>query len=81
MNYKKGENLMNNNINEISFKSKECKNNTHSYCSHQWKGFGFQIICNCECHDKKKVLGRYSIYHEIGKESNVIPKLDVLGES
>jgi hypothetical protein len=48
---------MNNNINEISFKSKECKNNTHSYCSHQWKGFGFQIICNCECH-KKLVLGR-----------------------
>ena len=58
MNYKTGENLMNNNINEISFESKECKEKNHSLCSHQWKGFGFQIVCNCECHDKKKVLGR-----------------------
>lgn len=48
---------MKNSINEISFKSKECKNKNHSSCSHQWKGFGFQIICICKCH-KKLVLGR-----------------------
>ena len=49
---------MNNSINKISFKSKECKNSNHSLCSHQWEGFGFVVNCNCECHDKKIVLGR-----------------------
>ena len=48
---------MNNSINEISFKSKECKNKNHFLCGYQWKGFGFQIVCKCECH-KKQVLGR-----------------------
>ena len=57
MNYKKGENLMNNSINEISFKSKECKKENHLLCNHQWKGLGFQVYCNCECH-RKLVLGR-----------------------
>jgi hypothetical protein len=41
----------------IDFISKDCKNKNHFICSHQWEGFGFQIICNCECH-KKLVLGR-----------------------
>jgi len=72
---------MNNSINEISFKSKECKNNNHFSCSHQWEGFRFQIVCSCECHVKEKVLGKFSICHEICKENNVISKLDVLGES
>ena len=48
---------MNNSINEISFKSKECKKETHLLCNHQWKGLGFQVYCNCECH-RKLVLGR-----------------------
>lgn len=68
---------MKNSINEISFKSKECKNKNHSSCSNQWKGLGFQIICNCDCHDKKKVLGRYVINHDISKETTVIAKLEV----
>ena len=80
MNYKKGENLMNNSIIEISFKSKECKNKFHSSCSHQWKGFGFQIVCNCECHDKKKVLRRDALLHDNNKEKNVITELDAIGE-
>ena len=42
----------------LEFCSKHCKNNHHNLCSCQWEGFGFQIVCNCECHDKKKVLGR-----------------------
>jgi hypothetical protein len=42
----------------LEFSSKFCKINNHKQCSGQWEGFGFQIVCNCECHDKKKVLGR-----------------------
>ena len=42
----------------IEFCSNSCKNNCHNLCSRQWEGFGFQIVCNCTCHDKKKVLGR-----------------------
>ena len=49
---------MNNSINEISFKSKECKNKNHPSCSYQWEGFGFVINCNCECHDAElKIIG------------------------
>ena len=46
-----------NSINEIYFKNKECKNRNHFLCNHQWEGFGFQIVCNCECH-RKLVLGK-----------------------
>jgi hypothetical protein len=42
----------------LDFISKECKNEKHSFCKYQWEGLGFQIICNCECHDKKIVLGK-----------------------
>jgi hypothetical protein len=41
----------------LDFISKECKNKNHFLCKYQWEGFGFQIVCNCECH-KKQVLGR-----------------------
>jgi hypothetical protein len=41
----------------LDFLGKDCKNNCHNLCARQWKGLGFQIICNCECH-KKLVLGR-----------------------
>ena len=70
---------MNNNINEISFKSKECKKKNHSLCSHQWKGFGFQIVCNCECH-RKLVLEKDNIYHNNSNEITVIAELDAFGE-
>ena len=41
----------------LDFISKDCKKENHFLCRHQWEGFGFQIVCNCECH-KKQVLGR-----------------------
>ena len=41
----------------LEFCSKLCKINYHSQCSGRWEGFGFQILCKCECHGKK-VLGR-----------------------
>ena len=34
----------------IEFLSKDCKSQNHFSCSHQWEGFGFNVICNCECH-------------------------------
>ena len=46
-----------NDYNFLNFLGKECKNICHHKCAGQWKGFGFQIVCNCECH-KKQVLGR-----------------------
>ena len=71
---------MNNSINEISIKSKECKNSNHFSCRHQWEGFGFVINCNCECHDKKIVLRRDVLYHDRSNGNNVIAELNTLGE-
>ncbi len=45
------------NTNLVDFLGKECKNLLHDKCCSVWKGFGFQIVCKCECH-KKLVLGR-----------------------
>jgi hypothetical protein len=42
----------------LDFLGKNCKNNCHNICAGQWKGFGFKVDCNCECHDKKIVLGK-----------------------
>ena len=50
---------MNNSINKISFKSKECKHKNHFSCNHQWEGFGFNVICICNCHkeiDEKNIV-------------------------
>ena len=78
MNYKKGENHMLNNMNQIYFINKECKNRNHFLCQYQWKGFGFQIICKCECH-KKLVLGRIeSLPNTINLLSNRSSKEDEL---
>jgi hypothetical protein len=41
----------------LDFLGKRCKNNSHNLCDGQWKGLGFEICCNCECH-RKQVLGR-----------------------
>jgi hypothetical protein len=81
MNFKKERAIMNNNnfnINEISFKSKECKNKNHSLCKYQWEGFGFHIFCNCECH-RKQMLGTDVLCYTSFNENNVIPK-ETIGE-
>lgn len=41
----------------IEFQSKYCKQKEHNNCSNKWKGLGFEICCNCECH-RKMMLGR-----------------------
>ena len=38
----------------IDFRSKDCKSNRHQNCASKWNGFGFEIICSCECHKKKE---------------------------
>ena len=38
----------------IDFRSKDCKSNRHQNCASKWNGFGFEIICSCECHESKK---------------------------
>ena len=43
----------------LEFLSKDCKSQNHSSCSHQWEGFGFNVICICNCHkeiDKKNIV-------------------------
>jgi len=42
----------------IEFRNKHCKNNNHQNCQSKWNGFGFDVVCNCECHliKKEKVL-------------------------
>ena len=34
----------------LDFSSKECKNKNHFLCKYQWEGFGFTVICTCNCH-------------------------------
>ncbi len=41
----------------LDFHNKECKNLLHYKCCRAWKGYGFQVVCNCECH-RKLVLGK-----------------------
>ena len=64
----------------LDFISKECRNKNHLLCSHKWEGFGFQIVCNCSCHNKKLVLGREMLYHDNSDENNVIVELNNKGE-
>ena len=66
-------------INEVSFKSKECKNDYHNQCSYQWQGLGFQVYCNCECH-RKLVLDEAILKIDSNKENNVVVKLNNKGE-
>ena len=43
----------------IDFIGKECKNSNHFSCNHQWEGFGFNVICSCNCHkeiDEKNIV-------------------------
>jgi hypothetical protein len=36
------------------FLSKECKKNNHALCHRQWSGLGFQVICDCKCHNREE---------------------------
>jgi hypothetical protein len=36
----------------IDFTSRDCKGSLHNECDGSWKGFGYEIICNCICHKK-----------------------------
>ena len=72
---------MDKNIHEIDFKSKECKNQNHPSCSYQWGGFGFVINCDCQCHNKKTVLGNDILYLDSSNGKNVTAELKIIGES
>ena len=67
------------NINEISFKSKDCKKENHIFCKYQWEGFRFQIICSCECH-RKLVLDKPIFKNDSNNENNVVVELNNKGE-
>jgi hypothetical protein len=57
----------------LDFLGKKCKDNYHNLCGGQWKGFGFQIICNCDCHNKT-ILGKYTQDNQTRKEKTGIVK-------
>ena len=43
----------------IDFSSIECRNKNHLLCKYQWEGFGFTVICTCNCHneiDEKNIV-------------------------
>jgi hypothetical protein len=44
--------VMMNDCISLDFLGKRCKYNFHTLCDGQWKGLGFQVYCNCECHRK-----------------------------
>lgn len=67
-----------NNKNSLDFLGKRCKNNSHNLCDGQWKGLGFQVYCNCECH-RKLVLGKDVLYYTNFNEKKVIPE-ETIGE-
>jgi hypothetical protein len=43
-----------NEANLVEFLSKQCKNKEHIICCGLWKGLGFEVFCDCECHKKKE---------------------------
>jgi hypothetical protein len=45
-----------NKTNLVEFRSKNCKNKEHTKCCGLWKGFGFEVLCYCECHRKNKMV-------------------------
>ena len=76
----KEEKIFLNNYYTLDFLGKRCKNNCHNLCDGEWKGLGFQVFCNCECHDKKKVLGNDVIYHDSRNGKTVISEVNDRGE-
>jgi hypothetical protein len=42
--------------------------NEHKNCHGQWSGFEFQVLCYCECHNKKQ----RALVEVEGPETNAI---------
>lgn len=61
----KEEKIFLNNYYTLDFLGKRCKNNCHNLCDGEWVGLGFQVFCNCECHNNKIVLGKSSSFPNI----------------
>jgi hypothetical protein len=59
---------MENNKYILEFQSNQCKKKEHNNCSKQWKGFGFTIICTCNCH--KEIYEKNIVLDEPCKPSN-----------
>ena len=59
-----------------------CPFKHNNLCSREWsaKFINHEIICNCECHNKKIVLEKDNIYHDNSNEITVIAELDAFGE-
>jgi hypothetical protein len=57
------------NYHSLDFLGKECKNDCHKLCAHQWKGLGLEVICNCDCH-KKIVAGNDVGYNHNNKKKD-----------
>lgn len=52
----------------IDFSSKECKNKNHLLCKYQWEGYGFTVICTCNCH--KEISEKNIVLDGPDKSSN-----------
>ena len=43
--------------NVIKFMNRKCKQKDHKSCLESWCGLGFQIVCECTCHNRKEAEG------------------------
>ena len=68
-----------NNMNQIYFINKECKNKNHFLCQHQWIGLGFTITCTCNCH--KEIYEKNIVLDGPGKSSNTYHRNHLLNLS
>jgi hypothetical protein len=61
------------------FVSRDCKSNLHQNCHGKWKGLGFEVICKCQCHNKKEMtlelFGVTNAIREIPSSSKEIQRL------
>jgi hypothetical protein len=60
-----------NSLNEVRFKSRECKNEMHKDCHYTWHGLGLEFLCICECghYIKKEGLEQF-VQSECSNTSN-----------
>jgi hypothetical protein len=54
----------------IEIRSKYCRSNKHQDCDSRWNGFGFEIVCSCECHLSKK--GVHDMDEVLRTEANAV---------
>lgn len=41
-------------LKQLQFFSKDCRNDKHSECSACWEGLGFVATCDCTCHKQEQ---------------------------